>query len=111
MLEFLGINGDRDRIRRAIENNSLRNMREKEEKAKNSGAPLVKGTLLRKHNVNREDARFVRTGSVGGWREKLSDSQIDMVTRYAGEALLRAGYPAGLAMPVQGEEVAAEVRA
>jgi hypothetical protein len=34
-----------------------------------------------------------------------------MVTRYAGEALLRAGYPAGLAMPVQGEEVAAEVRA
>jgi hypothetical protein len=111
MLEFLGINGDRDRIRRAIENNSLRNMREKEEKAKNSGAPLVKGTLLRKHNVNREDARFVRTGSVGGWREKLSDSQIEMVTRYAGEALLRAGYPAGLAIPVQGEEVAAEVRA
>jgi hypothetical protein len=111
MLDFLGIHGDRDRIRRAIENNSLRNMREKEEKAKNSGATLGKGTLLRKHNVNREDARFVRTGSVGGWREKLTDSQIDMVTRYAGEALLRAGYPAGLAMPVQGEEVTAEVRA
>jgi hypothetical protein len=111
MLDFLGIESDRDRIRRAVENNSLRNMREKEEKAKNSGATLGKGTLLRKHNVNREDARFVRTGSVGGWREKLTDSQIDMVTRYAGEALLRAGYPAGLAMPVQGQELAAEVRA
>jgi hypothetical protein len=111
MLDFLGIKSDRDRIRRAVENNSLRNMREKEEKAKNSGATLGKGTLLRKHNVNREDARFVRTGSVGGWREKLTDLQIDMVTRYAGEALLRAGYPAGLAMPVQGQELAAEVRA
>lgn len=111
MLDFLSIRGDRDLIRRAIENNSLRNMREKEEKAKNSGATLGKGTLLRKHNVNREDARFVRTGSVGGWREKLTDSQINMVTRYAGEALLRAGYPAGLAMPVRGEELASEVRA
>jgi hypothetical protein len=111
MLEFLGINSDRDRIRRAIENNSLRNMREKEEKAKNSGATLGKGTLLRKHRVDKEDARFVRTGSVGGWREKLSDAQIDMVTKYAGEALLRAGYPAGLGIPAQSEEVASEVRA
>jgi len=111
MLEFLGVNSDRDRIRRAIENNSLRNMREKEEKAKNSGATLGKGTLLRKHRVDKEDARFVRTGSVGGWREKLSDAQIEMVTRYAGEALLRAGYPAGLGIPLQNEEVASEVRA
>ena len=111
MLEFLGIQGDRDLIRRAIENNSLRNMREKEEKAKNSGATLGKGTLLRKHRVDKEDARFVRSGSVGGWREKLSDAQIDMVTRYAGEALLRAGYPAGLGIPTQHEEVASEVRA
>jgi hypothetical protein len=111
MLDFLGIKSDSDLIRRAVENNSLRNMREKEEKAKTSGATLGKGTLLRKHRIDREDARFVRTGSVGGWREKLTDLQIDMVTRYAGEALLRAGYPAGLAMPVQGEEVTAEVRA
>ncbi len=71
-------------------------MREKEEKAKKSGAAVKKGTLLRKHNVDREDARFVRSGSVGGWREKLSPAQIDMVTAYAGEALVRAGYPAGV---------------
>jgi hypothetical protein len=111
MLDFLGIASDRDRIRRAVENNSLRNMREKEEKAKTSGATLGKGTLLRKHRIDREDARFVRTGSVGGWREKLTDTQIDMVTTYAGEALLRAGYPAGLAIPVHGDEVTAEIRA
>jgi hypothetical protein len=108
MLDFLGIAGERDSIRRAVENNSLRNMREKEEKAKNSGATLGKGTLLRKHNLDREDARFVRTGSVGGWREKLSQAQIEMVARYAGESLLRAGYPAGLSKSAaqQKEEVA-----
>jgi hypothetical protein len=65
---------------------------------------MGKGTLLRKHNVDREDARFVRSGSVGGWREKLSDEQIAMVTKYAGEALVRAGYPTGLT-----EEVPAEL--
>jgi hypothetical protein len=97
MLEFLGIPGDRDQVRSAVENNSLRAMREKEEKAKKSGAPLVKGTLLRKHNVDREDARFVRSGSVGGWREKLSEAQIAVVSKYAGEALVRAGYPADAA--------------
>ena len=47
MLNFLGIQRDRDLIRRAIENNSLRAMREKEEKAKKSGATMGKGTLLR----------------------------------------------------------------
>jgi hypothetical protein len=96
MLQFLGIQRDRDSIRRAIENNSLRAMREKEEKAKNSGATLGKGTLLRKHSVEREDGRFVRSGSVGGWREKLSDEQIQMVDHYAGEALLKTGYPLGV---------------
>jgi hypothetical protein len=104
MLEFLGVPGDREVVRRAVENNSLRAMREKEDKAKTSGATLGKGTLLRKHRLDREDARFVRSGSVGGWREKLSESQIAMVTRYAGEALVRAGYPAGLSKDSQSEE-------
>jgi hypothetical protein len=97
MLGFLGIERDRELIRRAVENNSLRAMREKEEKAKKSGATLGKGTLLRKHNVDREDARFVRSGSVGGWRAKLSETQIAMVDKYAAEALMRTGYPLGLA--------------
>ncbi len=111
MLDFLGIKEDSDRIRRAIENNSLRAMREKEEKAKTSGATLGKGTLLRKHNLDKEDARFVRSGSVGGWTAKLSDSQIEMVTRYAGEALVRVGYPAGLPDAAAQPELAAGVRA
>ena len=109
MLNFLGIERSRDQVRKAIENNSLRAMREKEEKAKNSGAALGKGTLLRKHNLDREDGRFVRSGSVGGWREKLSQEQNEMVTRYAGDDLLRAGYPAGLHDEAQAE-LAGEVR-
>jgi len=96
MLNFLGIERDRDAIRRAVENNSLRAMRQKEEKAKKSGVVLGKGTLLRKHNVDREDARFVRSGSVGGWRAKLSPELIAMVDKYAAEALTRTGYPLGL---------------
>jgi hypothetical protein len=109
MLNFLGIDRDRELIRRAVENNSLRAMREKEEKAKKSGATMGKGTLLRKHNVDREDARFVRSGSVGGWRAKLSDEQIAMVTKYAGDALVRAGYPAGVPEETPAE-LATEVR-
>jgi hypothetical protein len=40
---------------------------------------------------------------MGGWRTKLSDAQIAMVTQYAGEALVKAGYPAGVEeeMPVE----------
>ncbi len=106
MLEFLGIPSDVERVRAAVENNSLRAMREKEDKAKNSGATLGKGTLLRKHRLDKEDARFVRTGSLGGWRSKLSTAQIEMVEHYAGEALARAGYPSGLATESQSEELA-----
>jgi Sulfotransferase domain len=104
MLEFLGVPADRERVHRAVENNSLRAMREKEEKAKTSGAAMVKGTLLRKHRIDREDARFVRNGSMGGWREKLSEKQIEMVDRYAAETLLRAGYSLGFDKSEQRQE-------
>jgi hypothetical protein len=97
ILDFLGIDRDCECIRRAIDNNSLRAMREKEEKAKRSGVLFGRGTLLRKHSVDREDARFVRTGSVGGWRDKLSEDQLAMVNAYAGKALLRVGYTISIA--------------
>jgi Sulfotransferase domain len=110
MLEFLGISSDPIRIRKAVENNSLKAMRDKEEKVKKSGVVGGKGTLLRKHRIDREDARFVRTGSVGGWREKLREAQIKMVAEYAGEALTRVGYPSGLEAPAHAEEAVSQVR-
>lgn len=35
----------------------------------------------------------MRSGSVGGWRGKLTKAQIELIERYAGEALKRLGYP------------------
>src|SRR6266478_4618561 len=42
MLEFLGISSDRDRIRRAVENNSLPTLRQNEVLVAESGAPTAK---------------------------------------------------------------------
>ena len=36
--------------------------------------------------------RFVRSGSVAGWRDKLSASQTQLIEHYAGGAMSRLGY-------------------
>ena len=78
-------------------------MREKEEKAKKSGATLGKGTLLRKHNVDREDAAL-RAQRIGRrLAREVEPGQIEMVTKYAGDALVRAGYPAGVTQDAPAE--------
>jgi hypothetical protein len=81
ILGFLGVAADSEKIRRAVENNSLNKMREKEDHSQN----LYKGT--------QEESRFVRSGAAGGWRTKLSTSQVDLINRYAGKTLERLGYP------------------
>ncbi len=92
ILEFLGVQADREAIRRAVANNSLDRMREKEDHSKRNGT--AKG-LLKMHKSDREDGRFVRSGAVGGWRAKLNDAQVQLIQDYAGEALSRMGYPPG----------------
>jgi hypothetical protein len=81
VVQFLGIRVDEDVIRRAIVNNTVDRMREKEDVSK----VLVRGPG--------EDGRFVRRGSVGGWRERLTDAQLERIERYAGATLARMGYP------------------
>ncbi len=78
MMEFVAVPVERDTIRRAIANNSVDKMREKE-----------------KVNPQRASAkgRFVRDGSVGGWREKFSAAQAQLVQQCAGLVLTRLGYP------------------
>ena len=78
--DFMAVEIERDVIKRAIDNNSLEKMREKE-----------------KRNPQRasREGRFVRSGLVEGWRGKLSEEQIQMIERYAGEALSRLGYSCG----------------
>ena len=77
MMEFLNVPMEREVIRRAIANNSVEKMRDKEKV--NPQKASAKG-------------RFIRSGAVGGWREKFTEPQAELVNRYAGNILHRLGF-------------------
>lgn len=79
-LDFLEVSVPTDAIRKAVRNNSLQQMRAKEDQRS-------------RHKSAEEDGRHVRQGSVGGWREKLSAEQAQLFEQHAAEALVRLGYP------------------
>jgi hypothetical protein len=76
--KYLGVDSDSALIQRAIDHNSLDKMKEKERVAPQRAS--VKG-------------RFVRTGSVHGWRAKMTIEQGQFIDQYAGAILQRLGYP------------------
>ncbi len=77
MMEFLKVPVERETIRRAVTNNSVEKMRDKE-----------------KVNPQRASAkgRFIRSGAVGGWHERFTDAQAKLVEKYAGNILSRVGF-------------------
>jgi len=77
LLQFLDVPVDSQKIADAVANNSLQEMRKKEQ--------------LSPQKVSKRD-RFVRSGSVGGWRENFTDDQVSLVNRYLGPELTRLGY-------------------
>lgn len=81
--QFLGVHTDRRRILAAIDNNTLEKMRAKEDVSES----LVRGDT--------EEGRFVRRGRVGGWRESLTEPQVELIQQCAGNVLARMGYSAG----------------
>jgi hypothetical protein len=93
LLRFLGITPNMGIIRKAIENNTLQQMRAKENKAKRAGEESI---LLGRRKSEKEESRFVRKGAVGGWRGKLTDAQLKMIEDYTGDTLAAAGYESGL---------------
>ena len=93
LLEFFGVTPNYQAIRKAIEDNSLQQMRKKEENAKKTGE---RTELLGRRKALGEQTRFVRQGAVGGWREQLTETQIKFLEEYAGEAMLAAGYEPSL---------------
>jgi hypothetical protein len=78
MAEFLGVNVDQEKIKLAVENNSIQKMREKEDREP------VRASIR---------GRFVRDGAVRGWVSKLSPAQVRLIEEHAGSVLLRLGYP------------------
>lgn len=83
MADFLGVGADADRIRHAIANNSLEKMKEKER--------------VEPQRASVKD-HFVRSGSVQGWRSKLSAAQVQFIEQHAGTLLLRLGYTVSAAI-------------
>jgi hypothetical protein len=78
MADFLGVDASEEKIRIAVENNSIQNMRAKEDKEPVRAS--IKG-------------RFVRDGKVRGWVSKLTPEQVRLIDQHAGDALVRLGYP------------------
>jgi hypothetical protein len=93
LLQFVGVTPDVRSIRRAIENNTLQQMRAKEDNAKKAGEHSI---LLGNRTGADEVSRFVRKGAVGGWRDKLTDAQVKVFEQYAGNTLAALGYEPGL---------------
>jgi hypothetical protein len=82
VLEFLEADVDAERVRAAIESNSLQGMRDKEDRAKQEGwRPTVRG-----------DIRFVNTGTTAGWRTKLSPEQVTRLEERFGPTMQSLGY-------------------
>jgi len=80
ILDFYGFPADANVIRKAIANNALDKMKEKEKKDPQRAS---------------KRGRFVRSGSVGGWRNVLTPAQVKLVEKYAGDSLRRLGYSVG----------------
>jgi hypothetical protein len=93
LLQFLGVTPDFEVIRKAIENNSLQQMRAKEDRARQTREQT---NLLSHGEKVGEEGRFVRKGGVGGWRGKLSHEQIELINQYAGDLLATLGYESGV---------------
>ncbi len=81
IVDFLGFAVQREVIAEAIADNTVDKMRAREASAQ------------KLHKTNSEEGRFVRKGSVMGWRDKLTEAQLDLIERCAGQTMARMGFP------------------
>jgi hypothetical protein len=93
ILQYMGVTPNFQHIRKAIADNTLQQMRKKEDKEKQSGQRSI---LLGDRKGVDEVSRFVRKGAVAGWRDKLTEAQVKVFERYAGDILENLGYEPGL---------------
>ena len=88
VLDFLGVVVDPQTVRDAIANNTVQRMQEKEQRS-----PQLSNTAPKP--AASEESRFIRSGSIGGWRNRLTNAQVDLIEQRAGDVLVRMGYPIG----------------
>jgi Sulfotransferase domain len=86
VLDFLGVEADRQLVRRAIANNNVQRMRAKEDRT-----PQISGAAAKAASGDR--SRFIRSGAIGGWQARLTESQVSLIEHWAGAGLLAGGYP------------------
>jgi hypothetical protein len=89
VLDFFGVRVDPKVIERAIANNSIQLMREKERATPQRAS---------------KRGRFIGSGLAGAWRERLTGAQVQMIQQYAGGALSRLGYLADDVLGSQGSQ-------
>jgi hypothetical protein len=82
ILQFLGVTANEQLVRDAIANNSLEAMRSKEDKARQKGWRATA----------RSDIRFINTGAVTGWRERLTAQQARSIEQRFARPLAELGY-------------------
>jgi len=82
ILNFLDVELSNDRIRTTVHNNSVGEMRTKEERAPRE--VFSKGV--------KQDIRFVNTGTTLGWKESLTELQVAKLEKQFGELMTRLGY-------------------
>src|SRR5580704_1717527 len=91
MVDFLHIKVSAESIERAVADNTVQRMREKEDSLyKQEGYSHVP---RRPKKGVEAGGRFVRSGSIGGWQGRLSSRQLKLIEQYAGSTLVRLGYP------------------
>jgi Sulfotransferase domain len=86
-LEFLGRPTEPSIVQAAIANNTLENMRVKEDRS----AKFPKSPL--------ETGRQVGKGAIEGWRDKLTETQLHIIEECASNVLARFGYASSLVGP------------
>lgn len=84
-LQFLGVSAKAGIIRQAIANNSVQRLRAKEEHAFATGVSLAGQPI-------RGGGRYIRNGSSGEWRERLTGPQAKLIEDHARELLASFGY-------------------
>ncbi len=82
VLGFLGVAVPDDVVHTAIEHNSIESMRAKEDKARAEGW---------RRTANHE-FRFIGTGAVGGWRDRLSPRQVATIEARFAPTMTWLGY-------------------